>query len=313
MPSYGQTVTLQYVAWDTSANAGKTGDVANHTLKWVKDGTSSSVTNSAAEVDSTNAPGVYKLVMTATEASCQVGTLCGKSSTSNVVIIPITVTFENLPTASPNAAGGLLTYGSSTGQLNPSSGAMPVSGTVTLAAATHTGATIPTVTTVTNAVTAGTVSDKTGYSLSTSQTFNTSGSVGSVTGAVGSVTGAVGSVTGNVGGNVAGSVASVTGAVGSVTGNVGGNVVGTVASVVTKTGYILDATGLDAVAVTDPGGVANTFPKMVVQLWRRFFKGSAKNAGAGEIYTYADNGTTVRTTQSYTDDGAGNETLGAAS
>jgi len=69
---------------------------------------------------------------------------------------------------------------------------------ITLAAVTHTGATIPTVTTVTNAVTAGTVSDKTGYSLSGSQTFSTTGSVGSVTGAVGSVTGAVGSVTGAV-------------------------------------------------------------------------------------------------------------------
>ena len=70
---------------------------------------------------------------------------------------------------------------------------------ITLAAVTHTGATIPTVTTVTNAVTAGTVSDKTGYSLSGSQTFSTTGSVGSVTGSVGSVTGAVGSVTGAVG------------------------------------------------------------------------------------------------------------------
>ena len=82
-------------------------------------------------------------------------------------------------------------------------------------------------------VTAGTVSDKTGYSLSSSQTFSTTGSVSSVTGAVGSVTGSVG---------------SVTGAVGSVTGNVGGNVVGSVASVTAgvtvstnndKTGYSL--------------------------------------------------------------------------
>ena len=60
------------------------------------------------------------------------------------------------------------------------------------------------------AVTAGTVSDKSGYSLSASQTFATTGAVGSVTGAVGSVTGAVGSVTGNVGGNVTGSVGSLT-------------------------------------------------------------------------------------------------------
>jgi hypothetical protein len=65
------------------------------------------------------------------------------------------------------------------------------------------------------AVTAGTVSDKTGYSLGASQTFSTTGSVGSVTGAVASVTGAVGSVTGSVG---------------SVTGNVGGNVTGSVGS-----------------------------------------------------------------------------------
>lgn len=68
------------------------------------------------------------------------------------------------------------------------------------------------------AVTAGTVSDKTGYSLTATTglgnqtaniTGNLSGSVGSVTGAVGSVTGAVGSVTGNVDGNVTGSVGSL--------------------------------------------------------------------------------------------------------
>ena len=64
--------------------------------------------------------------------------------------------------------------------------------------------------TVGGAVTAGTVSDKTGYSLSATQTYNNSGSVGSVTGAVGSVTGAVGSVTGNVSGNVTGSIGSLT-------------------------------------------------------------------------------------------------------
>jgi hypothetical protein len=55
---------------------------------------------------------------------------------------------------------------------------------VTLAAATHTGAVIPTVTTV------GSVT----------------GAVASVTGAVGSVTGAVGSVAGNVDGNVTGTI-----------------------------------------------------------------------------------------------------------
>ena len=76
----------------------------------------------------------------------------------------------------------------------------------------------------TGGVTAGTVSDKTGYSLSTSQTFNTTGSIGSVVGSVGSVAGSiagnvlgtVASVVGNLGGNVVGSVGSVVGSVGSV-------------------------------------------------------------------------------------------------
>ena len=78
------------------------------------------------------------------------------------------------------------------------------------------------------AVTAGTVSDKTGYSLSGTQTFNVTGNItGNLSGSVGSVTGAVGSVTGAVG-SVTGAVGSVTGAVGSVTGNVGGNVTGSV-------------------------------------------------------------------------------------
>lgn len=78
-------------------------------------------------------------------------------------------------------------------------------------------------------VTVTTNNDKTGYSLSASQTFNVIGNItGNLSGSVGSVTGAVGSVTGAVG--------SVTGAVGSVTGNVGGNVVGTVASVVGNVG-----------------------------------------------------------------------------
>jgi hypothetical protein len=54
------------------------------------------------------------------------------------------------------------------------------------------------------------IQDKAGYSLSTPQSFSTTGSVGSVTGNVaGNVTGTVGGVVGNVTGNIAGSVATV--------------------------------------------------------------------------------------------------------
>ena len=87
----------------------------------------------------------------------------------------------------------------------------------------------------------------------------------------------------------------------------------TAGTVSDKTGYSLGATGLNAITVSDPAGVASTFPQMVVQTWRRFFKASAKNAGTGQIFTYKDDGTTAETTQAYTDDGAGTETMGAAS
>lgn len=70
---------------------------------------------------------------------------------------------------------------------------------VTLTAGTGTGQ----ISLTSGAVTAGTVSDKTGYSLSSTQTFNNTGNL------TGNVSGSVGSVTGNVGGNVTGSVGSV--------------------------------------------------------------------------------------------------------
>lgn len=107
MPSRGQSVVLTYIAWDTSANAGKSGDVANHTLRWIKDGTSAVQTNSPSEIDATNAPGAYKLTLTAAECTCDTGTLVGKSSTANVSIIPVAIAFEQLPTATPGANAGV--------------------------------------------------------------------------------------------------------------------------------------------------------------------------------------------------------------
>lgn len=92
--------------------------------------------------------------------------------------------------------------------------------------------------TVGGAVTAGTVSDKTGYSLT--------------------ATTGLGNQTANITGNLSGSVGSVTGAVGSVTGNVGGNVTGSVGSVATGgiaaasfAAGAIDAAALAADAVTE--------------------------------------------------------------
>ena len=199
------------------------------------------------ELDATNHKGVYEMQIAdarfnVSSAKSLLVSVSGATNAAETdVVIPlrdldpfdaVRAGLTALPNVASGSAGAIITSGTGTAQLSVSSG------NVTLAAVTHTGATIPTVSTVTNgvtvttnndktgysltqtfptnfsslaitasgSVTAGTVSDKTGYSLSSSQTFSTSGSVGSVTGAVGSVTG-------NVGGNVVGSVASVTAAV----------------------------------------------------------------------------------------------------
>ncbi len=107
MPSRAQSVVLTYIAWDTNLNVGKTGDVANHTLRWIKDGTASAPTNAASEIDATNAPGAYKITLTTTECTCDTGTLVGKSSTANVSIIPVAISFEQLPTVAAGATNGL--------------------------------------------------------------------------------------------------------------------------------------------------------------------------------------------------------------
>jgi hypothetical protein len=65
-------------------------------------------------------------------------------------------------------------------------------------------------------------------------------------------------------------------------------------------GVSLAAGGLDAIPVTDPAGVATTFPQMLVQVWRRFFKRHTMTAT--ELKTYADDDETANTTQALTDD-----------
>src|SRR5580704_3872806 len=126
MAAKGQAINVQYYAYNTSTGAYTTGDSANHTLRWVKDGSAAAPTNAASEIDATNTPGLYNVLLTSTEATCNEGMIAGKSSTSNVILIGIAYTFENEPTAAPGASGGLLISGTNTG-------------TVTLGALTCTG------------------------------------------------------------------------------------------------------------------------------------------------------------------------------
>lgn len=81
-------------------------------------------------------------------------------------------------------------------------------------------------------------------------------------------------------------------------------------SLTDKAGFALSAAGLDAISVADFAGAANTLPKLIVRLWRRFFGPASKTST--QLRTFADDGTTVRTTQAVSDDGT-TETQGLAS
>ena len=141
------------------------------------------------------------------------------------------------------------------------------------------------------AVTAGTVGDKTGYSLSGSQTFSTTGSVGSVSGSVasvsgsigGNVNGSVGSVIGNVGGNVVGSVGSVSGSVGSVS-NVS-TIWDYLLTNITTTNSIglLLKTNIDATISSRLASASYSVAPTVTQIWQAALPGTFTLGQAGYI------------------------------
>lgn len=87
MAQYGVSFVAYFTAYDSAAGTYKTGDSANIALQWTKDGSDAATTNSCSEVDSTNSPGLYKVTITAAEATCTSGNLSGKSSTATTIII----------------------------------------------------------------------------------------------------------------------------------------------------------------------------------------------------------------------------------
>lgn len=93
-----------------------------------------------------------------------------------------------------------------------------------------------------------------------------------------------------------------------VTGKVLGGGSGTISG--TGARVALASDGLDSVSITAPSGVASNFREMIVQVWRRFFKKATQTDS--QIKTYDDDGSTVVTTQTVSDDGT-TETQGAAS
>ena len=107
MPVRAQALTMHYFA--TDSDGPKTGDVGNHALRIIEDGVIGTIAGSPAEIDATNAPGMYKVAITAAENTADVVTLCGKSSTSGVTVSPSTWT--NITNADANVAAILTDTG----------------------------------------------------------------------------------------------------------------------------------------------------------------------------------------------------------
>jgi hypothetical protein len=115
MPIRAQALTMHYFA--TDADGPKTGDVGNHALRIIEDGVIGSIAGSPAEVDATNAPGIYKVAITGAENTADVVTLCGKSSSSGVTISPST--WCNITNADADVAAILTDTGTTLdGKLN---------------------------------------------------------------------------------------------------------------------------------------------------------------------------------------------------
>lgn len=105
----GQELTVQYTAWDMVANEPKTGDEANHSLIVAQANASAAANNSPSEVDSVNAPGVYSLVLDDTETAGVLESVFGTSSTSDIVIMPISfiTAFQVVYPAEANVLEGI--------------------------------------------------------------------------------------------------------------------------------------------------------------------------------------------------------------
>ena len=92
MPVSGVALTAVHF-FVTDADGGVTGqDYTTLTLKVVKDGTVGTVGASPAEIDSTNAPGMYSVALSALENTGSMISLIGKSSTAATTVNPVSWT-----------------------------------------------------------------------------------------------------------------------------------------------------------------------------------------------------------------------------
>jgi hypothetical protein len=91
----GQSYIVDFIEWDLPNKAPKTGDAANITVRISKDGGAlTTATNSPVEVDATNAPGLYRITLTASEMDANTVEVVPKSTTANTYCQAITILTE---------------------------------------------------------------------------------------------------------------------------------------------------------------------------------------------------------------------------
>lgn len=228
------------------------------------------------EIDATNMAGVYRLdipnaAIATSKGRSSVIMLSGAASMAPVLLEIELTGWDNqdavhgglsaLPNTAVTTNASLLTSGTGTDQISVSAGKL-------LLQATQSGVTIPTVTTVTNQLTAAAIATGV-WQDTTSGDFTTASSIGKSlytsgvvpggtnglfiagTNAATSITSAL---TANITGNLSGSVGSVTGAVGSVTGAVG-SVTGAVGSVTAQVTANTTSWGGTSVGAISPDAV----------------------------------------------------------
>ncbi len=94
MALYGESITVQYYCWNKTNGAPVTGDVSNHTVRIIRDGSVYTPTNSPQEINATESPGWYRIVLTGSEMQGDVISIEARSSTANVLCSKITFVTE---------------------------------------------------------------------------------------------------------------------------------------------------------------------------------------------------------------------------
>lgn len=92
----GQAINVTLTAIDASTGKRKTGDSTNIAVYLVKDGVAAARNDATAisETDATNCPGEYTVELDATDMNANTVVVTGKSSTSNIEIVPVKIVTE---------------------------------------------------------------------------------------------------------------------------------------------------------------------------------------------------------------------------